>query len=203
MALTAKKRLFCHEYILDLNGTQAAIRAGFAKSRAAVTASELLKEPEVIALIDELKSARAARLQADSDQVLSDLMEYRSADLREIYNENGAIKPIHEWPRFFSSLGVVSIESFEEYEGRGDKRELVGYVRKVKWENKTKVLELIGKHVAVNAFREKVEHDVSDPLKALYEQVAGNGLRPADTPGLTGNVAPGLQHAGAFRPRED
>jgi phage terminase small subunit len=208
--MTTKRRLFAHEYVVDLNGTAAAVRAGYSQKRAAVEACELLQDPEVMALVDKLKAKRMQRLEVDADMVLNDLMEYRAADLRNLYDKKtGKLLPIHEWPEFFTRLGVVSLKTREEFETKDGKRELVGYVHEVKWENKTRVLELIGKHISVNAFREKVEHDVSDPLKKLYDQIAGTGLRPADAPGLAGASTPGLGAAiqrtapAAFRPVED
>lgn len=201
--LTGRKRLFAHEYVVDMNGAQAAIRAGFAKSRARVTASELLKEQPVIALIDELKAKRMERTEVDADVVLQDLMEYRQADLRNLYDDNGSLKSIHEWPEFFTRLGVVSIKTREEFiEG-----ELVGYIKEVKWENKTKVLELIGKHIAVNAWREQKTIDMSDPLKELYAEIMGRGIRPDQAPGLEAPPSSGLSkdndQPAAFRPKED
>ncbi|PRD42068.1 terminase small subunit [Phyllobacterium phragmitis] len=206
--LTARRRLFAHEYLIDLNGTKAAIRAGFSEKRASVEAAELLKDPQVAALIEQLKAERIKRVEADSDMVLRDLLEYRDADIRQIYNENDTLKPIHEWPAFFTRLGVVSIKTREEFQTVDDERELVGYVKEVKWENKTRIIELIGKHITVNAFRDKVEHDVSDPLKKLYDEIAGRGLRPtAAPPGISGAFTPGLGGGApapsSFRPVED
>lgn len=197
-----RERLFCHEYLVDLNGAAAAARAGYAESRAKVTASELLAKPAVRALIEELKESRLQRVTADADMVLQDLLEFRSADLRHIYDEYGAIKPIHEWPPFFSRLGVVSIKSKEEFETVDGQRILTGYIREVRWENKTKVLELLGRHIQVNAFREQVSHDVADPLRQLYEALAGRGVRPAEAPGLS-SPAPGIAtpDSAARRPR--
>jgi hypothetical protein len=52
--------------------------------------------------------------------------------------------------------------------------------KKIKWPDKVKNLELLGKHIAVGAFKEKIEHDVSDPLKELLERASGNTLKPKD-----------------------
>jgi len=203
--LTVKQRLFAHEYMIDLNGAQAAVRAGYAESRAKQTAHDLLNKPEVADLIATLQTKRVDRTQVDADVVLQDLMEYRQADLRELYDDLGALKPIHEWPEFFSRLGVVSVKSQELFEKIGKKRVLIGYVREVKWENKTKVLELIGKHIAVNAWRETKKLEVDDPLMELYRELMGRGLAPEAAPGL-GTGATGLapdDAPAAFRPVED
>lgn len=209
--LTAKKRLFAHEYVVDMIGAAAAERATYAKSRARQTAHELLQEPEVKALIEELMAKRINQVEANAEMVLRDLLEYRQADLRHLYEENGAMKPIHEWPEFFTRMGVISLKTREEFETNDGKRELIGYVKEVKWEGKTKILEMIGKHIDVNAFRDNKVHDVAEPLKDLYEQIFGHSLRPPDNAepaGLGKKAAPGLARKAeaafkAIRPKED
>ncbi|MCQ2439429.1 MAG: terminase small subunit [Oscillospiraceae bacterium] len=57
-ALTFKQRLFVHQYMVDLNGTQAAIRAGYAEKTAASTASRMLRMPEIVAYRDALMEER-------------------------------------------------------------------------------------------------------------------------------------------------
>jgi phage terminase small subunit len=204
-SLTVKKRLFAHEYLVDLNGTQAAIRAGYAKSRAAVTACELLKESPIIDLIADLKARRVERTAVDADVVLQDLMEYRQADLRQLYDDSGVLKSIHDWPEFFTRLGVVSIKTQELFENEDGKRILVGYVKEVKWENKTRVLELIGKHIAVNAWRDTKKLEVDDPLLELYRELMGRSLHPGPAPGLAAKTTGlGAEDApAAFRPKDD
>jgi len=73
--LDAKQEMFCQEYLIDLNGTQAAIRAGYAKNSAAVTASRLLIKANTQKRIQELFNARAKRVQVDQDYVLSVIVD--------------------------------------------------------------------------------------------------------------------------------
>ncbi|MCC3159693.1 terminase small subunit [Hymenobacter sp. 15J16-1T3B] len=74
MALTPKQELFCLEYLKDLNGTQAAIRAGYAKESAQEQASRLLSNAMVAARVHEQMQARAERVQVDADWVLTRLV---------------------------------------------------------------------------------------------------------------------------------
>lgn len=64
---------FCREYLIDLNGTQAAIRAGYAAKSAKVTAARLLTNANVAARIAELRAARTARTEVDADYVVANL----------------------------------------------------------------------------------------------------------------------------------
>ena len=73
--LTDKQEMFCREYIVDLNATQAAIRAGYSEDTAAAIASQNLTKLNVASRVRELISGRAERLQVDADWVLGRLLE--------------------------------------------------------------------------------------------------------------------------------
>lgn len=68
--LTAKQERFCQEYLVDLNGTQAAIRSGYSKNAAKEIASENLTKPNIKARIEELQQNIALRLEISQDWVL-------------------------------------------------------------------------------------------------------------------------------------
>ena len=68
-----RHKLFAQEYVIDFNGRRAAIAAGYGETRAEVTASELLKVPRVMALIDNLQSQRASKLELKGEQVVEEL----------------------------------------------------------------------------------------------------------------------------------
>lgn len=73
--LTEKQRMFCREYIVDLNMTQAAIRAGYSENAAGAIGSENLTKPEIQEYVQRLMDRRAKRLEIDSDYVLSTVHE--------------------------------------------------------------------------------------------------------------------------------
>ena len=68
--MTAKQRRFCDEYLIDLNATQAAIRAGYSKKTAYSIGEENLKKPELKKYIDSRMSEKESELIADQDEVL-------------------------------------------------------------------------------------------------------------------------------------
>ncbi len=68
--LTAKQRRFCDEYLIDLNATQAAIRAGYSEKNARNIASENLAKPNIKAYIDERMAEKESQLIATQDEVL-------------------------------------------------------------------------------------------------------------------------------------
>jgi phage terminase small subunit len=67
--LTKKQEAFCREYVVDFNGTQAAIRAGYSEKTATVSASENLRKPNVQNFIKELQSDRKERLEITADEL--------------------------------------------------------------------------------------------------------------------------------------
>ncbi|MGJ0625299.1 terminase small subunit [Xenorhabdus bovienii] len=156
--MTAKQKTFCREYLVDLNATQAAIRAGYSAKRASELGYQLMQKSHVVALIDELKQARNTQLGIDAHYVLMRLVEIDQMDVADILKEDLSIKPLGQWPeswrRYLSGFNLA-----EMFEGRGDERDMVGILKKIKWPDKVKNLELLGKHVSVQAFRDSVKNE--------------------------------------------
>jgi len=73
--LTDKQEQFCREYLIDLNATQAAIRAGYSENTAGSTGHENMMKPEIRTRIGELMDERKGRTMIDSDFVITSLIE--------------------------------------------------------------------------------------------------------------------------------
>jgi phage terminase small subunit len=153
--MTPKQEAFVREYLIDLNASAAARRAGYAPHRADAMGHENLRKPEIAAAIAEAKAQRSERTKIDSDWVLRTLAEEKTADLADLYDEAGQIKPIKDWPMAFRRGVVVGVETVEEWQGAGEDRKPI-QVRKIKLTDRTKHIELIGKHVNVQAFRDNI-----------------------------------------------
>jgi phage terminase small subunit len=82
--ITAKQQRFCEEYLIDLNGKQAAIRSGYSERTAEVQASRLLSKANVSARIAELKAARVERTEITADYVLTGLKEVAERCLQRV-----------------------------------------------------------------------------------------------------------------------
>lgn len=154
--LNQRQELFCREYIKDLNGTQAAIRAGYSPKTADRMAYELLKKPEIQAFVLQSKAERVADVKVDANYVLKRLIEIDEMDVADILDDGGDFLPIRKWPKTWrttlSGLDIAIINS-------GDTEAII---KKIKWPDKVKNLELLGKHIGVGAFTEKVDHTSSD-----------------------------------------
>lgn len=157
--LTPKQAQFVQEYLIDLNATAAARRAGYSEKTASEQASRLLANVKVSDAVQEAMKARSERTEVDADWVLKRLHRDATADLADLYNERGELKPVHEWPIAWRTGLVAGIETAQERDGEDeDGNGVYVTVRKVKLLDRTKLVELIGRHVEVGAFRDKVEH---------------------------------------------
>ena len=164
-----KAERFVGEYLIDLNATKAAIRAGFSAKTARSAGHRLLTNVDIAAAIEAAKNARAERTRTDSDWVLARLRMEADADLADIYHRNGTLKPVHEWPLIWRTGLVFSVEVVELWEGKGEKRQLVGQRVRLRLADRFPRVVAIGKHVNVNAFREIIGHDASDSLNEAFD----------------------------------
>ncbi|HEY5797672.1 MAG TPA: terminase small subunit [Bosea sp. (in: a-proteobacteria)] len=156
--LTPKQARFVSEYLIDLNATQAAIRAGYSAKTAEKIGSENLKKPEIAAALDEAKQQREQRTQINADWLLKRLADEATADINDLYHpETHELLPVSEWPLIFRQGLVQGIEIEALYDGVGRDRVQIGQVKKIKLDNRVKRLELIGRHISVQAFKDQVE----------------------------------------------
>lgn len=154
--LTAKVEAYCQEYIkCPENQTQAAINAGYSHKTAGKFASQNMRDERVKKRIAELMEERNKRNRVSADYVLMRLVEIDQMDVLDILNDDGSLKPIREWPKIWrTTLSGFDLSS-TIMNMNEDSIETI--LKKIKWPDKVKNLELIGKHVDVNAFKERLE----------------------------------------------
>lgn len=150
MALTKKQRLFVDEYLIDLNATQAAIWAGYSTRRATEIGYQLLQRPEVAQAIQAAMAERSKRTEVEADYVIRRLREIDEMDVLDILEDDGSFRSIRDWPRAWRQF-LSGIEIAELFEGRGDDRRIAGVLRKVKWPDKLRNLELLSRHVGTES----------------------------------------------------
>lgn len=154
--LTAMQEAYAQEYTkCPENQTQAAINAGFSPNTAAVKASVMMRDERIQKRIAELMEERNKRLRVSADYVLLRLVEIDQMDVLDILNDDGTLKPIREWPKIWrTTLSGFDLSS-TIMNMNEDSIETI--LKKIKWPDKVKNLELIGKHIDVNAFKERLE----------------------------------------------
>ena len=165
--LTPKQQRFVEEYLIDLNATQAAIRAGYSEKTARDIGCENLAKPNIAKAIEEAQNKRQEQTQIDAAYVLKRLVEIDQMDVLDIMDDQMKIRPVNEWPKVWRQY-VVNLENLELSDGEG-------CFKKIKWPDKVKNLELLGKHVSVGAFKDKIEHTGANggpidlSLKVVFE----------------------------------
>lgn len=150
--LSDKQELFAREYLKDLNATQAAIRAGYSEKTARSQANRMLTNVDIENRISELKASRNEEVGIDAAYVLKRLVEIDQMDVLDILLANGELKPIKDWPKTWRT----TLSGIDVTELGGD---TPGLLKKIKWPDKVKNLELLGKHVDVQAFKEQVSNE--------------------------------------------
>ena len=148
--LTPKQQRFVEEYLIDLNATQAAIRSGYSEKTARDIGCENLAKPNIAKAIEEAQNKRQEQTKIDAAYVLKRLVEIDQMDVLDIMDDQMKIRPVNEWPKVWRQY-VVNLENLELSDGEG-------CFKKIKWPDKVKNLELLGKHVSVGAFKDKIEH---------------------------------------------
>jgi phage terminase small subunit len=148
--LTPKQERFVEEYLLDLNATQAAIRAGYSSKGARQQGAENLSKPYIRKEISLASHKRSSRLAWDIDRLLQRLVDDLEADMAELFDGNGQLKPVKEWPAPFRCGLVVSAVVEEIWEGAGSSLRQTGCRYILKFADRTQRLELLMKHLSMS-----------------------------------------------------
>lgn len=177
MTLTPQQQKFVEEYLVDLNGTRAAIRAGYAEKSAFVHASRLLRNAKVADAIDAAMQARGERTKIDQDRVVKELARVAFSDIRGIAEWDG------ERLRYIDSEALddeaaaaiqeITDKTTTTRSGRGsdatvtDRREV-----KIKLYDKMRALELVGRHLGMfkDAERETSSQVLAQAIALMLRQ---------------------------------
>jgi hypothetical protein len=99
--LTPKQQRFVQEYLIDLNATQAAIRAGYSERTAASIGAENLIKPEIAQAVEAAQSKLAAKAEITQSQILEEIDRLALSDTGDLFDMDGdtlRMKPMKEWP---------------------------------------------------------------------------------------------------------
>lgn len=145
--LSLKQRIFVQEYLVDLNATKAAIRAGYAVTSARQIGSENLSKPYIQDAIAEAMQERAERVRFTSDDVLQRLVDIDHMDIIDIFTDCGLVKPVSEWPPVWrQSISAVDVL---EVKLNGS---VTGIIKRILLPDKLRNLEMLGRHSDVNSW---------------------------------------------------
>ena len=143
--MTKKQKRFIEEYLIDLNATQAAIRAGYSPDTAKSIGSENLTKPDIKAQIARAMAERSRRTGVNADRVIMELAKIAFVNANDVIDaETATLKP-DALPEDTAAIQSVKVKTFGED----------GLEREIKMSDKLKALELLGKHLGM--FRDKLE----------------------------------------------
>lgn len=145
--MTKKQKRFADEWLIDLNGTQAAIRAGYSSDTAASIASENLRKPEIEKYIAKAMAERSRRTGVNQDRVVLELAKIAFIKMTDVVDTEGRILEDAK------AEDLACIESIK-YK-RSDTETGTSEEREVKIASKLKALELLGKHLGM--WKDKLE----------------------------------------------
>ncbi len=169
--LTNKQAAFVAEYLVDLNATQAAIRAGYSERTAYRIGAELLQKTSVAEAIAAGQAKRAQRVEITADRVVSELAKIAFADPRDLM----------EWGPDGVKLKASADLTEEQAASVAEVSETTtkdGGSLKLKKHDKVKALELLGKHLGIfepevrSAVTQKTEHDaIREGIREAFNSV--------------------------------
>jgi len=164
--------VFIAEYIVDRNGTRAAIAAGYAPKSAAVQASRLLTTDKVRKSVNSHREKVIAKVQQDTgitiERTLREIARIGYFDARRMFDEQGNPKSIQQLDDETAAV-IAGLDVVEEWQGQGPDRRLVGHVKKWKLADKKGALDMLMKHLGGYEVDNKQKSD------ALGDLLAGIG----------------------------
>ena len=152
--LSEQRQRFVDEYLIDLNGTQAAIRAGYSVKTAQEQASRLLSNVMVQQAIAVAMAERSKRTGVNQDRVVLELAKIAFVKMTDIVDDHGRIKGTATDDDLACIESIKYKESDNEFGGSVE--------REVKIGSKLKALELLGKHLGM--WNDKVDLNITTPI---------------------------------------
>jgi len=140
--LTRKQALFVQEYLIDLNATQAAIRAGYSEYSAPIIGYENLTKPKIMAAIDEAMKERAERTRVTQDKIIKELAKIAFSNMRSFVKWGpGRVELLDS--RYLSEEDAACVSEISMTETSA------GATVRFKLHDKKAAIELLGKHLGM------------------------------------------------------
>lgn len=158
--LTEKQKRFIEEYLIDLNATQAAIRAGYSPNSARDIGSENLTKPAIRARIDEALAERSKRTGINADRVLREIARIAFVNAADVINFDSATIAEGASEDDTAAIASVKVKTIPTGDGEGVERE-------IRLCDKLKALELCGKHLGM--FKDNPEANVPVTVVINYD----------------------------------
>ena len=168
--LTDQQKLWAEFYSHHWNATRAAREAKYPEGSCQTEGSRNAHNAALGQYLAYLVKNRNKRLKIDADYVLRRVVEIDQLDIADIMDDDGILLPVKKWPKAWRT-SISGLDFGRLVRAQNDPDKLVQLVEKIKWPDKARNLELLGKHVSVKAWDKENLHTKSDaqPLSIIFE----------------------------------
>jgi phage terminase small subunit len=156
--MTKKQKRFAEEYLIDLNATQAAIRSGYSSTSAGEIGYELMKKHEIRAYIDKKMAERSKRTGVNADRVVRELARIAFVNAPDVIDMESATVLKDAEADDTAAIATVKVKTIPGEDGEGVERE-------IRFADKIKALELLGKHMGM--FTDRVQINGAAPVQIV------------------------------------
>lgn len=159
--MTKKQKIFVEEYLIDLNATQAAIRAGYSPATARIIAAENLSKPNISAAVEKALAERSKRTGINADRVVKELARIAFVKITDVVDPYDVTIKADASEDDLAAVQSVKVKTMDGDKGSSEERE-------VKLNDKIRALELLGKHLGMWDDRLNVEMDGDININVNY-----------------------------------
>lgn len=165
--LTPRQAAFVAEYLIDLNGAQAAIRAGYSAHTAKEIASENLTKPYIADAVERGKAQRISRVNVTQDNVLQEVSLLAHSNINHYYVDDNGQVTLNEGAPDSAMAAVQSVKRKKTVKEDRDGNVTITYDVELRLWDKPNQLKLMGRHVGL--FADRVEHVGKDggPIETI------------------------------------
>lgn len=169
--LNDRQSRFVDEYLVDLNATQAAIRAGYSKKTAGSQGFDLLKKPEIASEIEKRRQIVAEKTGLTTERLLQEAMRLAFFDIRKLVDKDGKPLPLNQLDddtaAAIQGLDVATV---------GNNDVGVGEVLKYKIADKNSAIERLFKHMGLFE-KDNKQANPGDAMSKFVAELAARGSR--------------------------
>lgn len=158
--MTKKQKRFVEEYLIDLNATQAAIRAGYSHDTAGSIGQENLTKPEIARAVSIAMAERSKRTGVNADRVVTELARIAFVNPRNVIDDRDASIRSDASEDDLAAVQSVKVKIMDTDKGSSEERE-------VKLNDKIRALELLGKHLGM--WDERLNVDMDGEIKVTVD----------------------------------
>lgn len=166
--LKPKQQRFVNEYLIDLNATQAAIRAGYSQATARQIGQKLLTKVDVQVEVKRQQEFRAEKSKISQERVLLEIARLAFNDPRKVIDEQGNIKPVSDWNDDSAAcISNIKMTTITDKDGN------ISQTREIKFWDKGKQLELASKHLGL--LTENINQNIKSDHQIVILELPDNG----------------------------